>query len=104
MADPPSDTGARAPARLDDLAAPLLAELPFGILVADRQGRMQAWNGAARRLLGDDPRLADEADVGVRCCDLFGCRSGEGPLADACITDLTVKADEVLPEVRVDVA
>jgi DNA-binding SARP family transcriptional activator len=103
MADPSSDTGARAAARLDDLAAPLLAELPFGILVADRHGRMQAWNAAARRLLGDDPRLADEADGGVRCCDLFGCRAGEGPLAGACITELAVQAADVLPEVRVDV-
>jgi DNA-binding SARP family transcriptional activator len=101
---PPPDTGgARAAARLRDLAPTLLAELPFGVLVADRDGAMGAWNAAARRLLGDDPQLADDGDPDVRCCDLFGCRSGVGPLADACITELALEADEVLPEVRVDV-
>jgi DNA-binding SARP family transcriptional activator len=104
MPAPPADTGgARAAARLNDLAAELLAQLPFGILVADREGAMQAWNPAARRLLGDDARLADDAAAGVPCCDLFGCRSGEAPLADACITVLALEADDVLPEVRVDV-
>jgi DNA-binding SARP family transcriptional activator len=105
MPDRSSDNGgARAAVRLDDLAAPLLAALPFGILVADRSGRMQAWNAAAHRLLGDDPRLADGANGGVRCCDLFGCRDGEGPLAGACITVLALEAAQVLPEIRVDVA
>lgn len=99
----PHTGGAHALARLNDLAPGLLAELPFGILVADRDGAMGAWNPAARRLLGDDPRLADDAPPSVRCCDLFGCRSGEGPLADGCITALALDADDVLPEVRVDV-
>src|SRR5919197_908216 len=69
--------GARAAARLDDLAAGLLAKLPLGIVVADPSGRVDAWNGAAVRLLGEDPRLAD-GDGSVRCCDLFGCRSADG--------------------------
>jgi DNA-binding SARP family transcriptional activator len=104
MAASSADIGGAHPvARLNDLAARLLAELPFGILVADRAGAMRAWNPAARRLLGDDPRLADDAAPSVRCCDLFGCRSGEGPLADGCITELALQADGVLPEVRVDV-
>lgn len=104
MAASSADTpGAHAVARLNHLAARLLAELPYGILVADRGGAMHAWNPAARRLLGDDPRLADAAPPSVRCCDLFGCRNGEGPLADACITELALEADDVLPEVRVDV-
>jgi DNA-binding SARP family transcriptional activator len=104
MAASSADTpGAHAVARLNQLAARLLAELPYGILVADRGGTMHAWNPAARRLLGDDPRLADAAPPSVRCCDLFGCRNGDGPLADACITELALEADDVLPEVRVDV-
>jgi DNA-binding SARP family transcriptional activator len=104
MAASSADTpGAHAVARLNHLAARLLAELPYGILVADRGGAMHAWNPAARRLLGDDPRLDDAAPPSVRCCDLFGCRNGEGPLADACITELAFEADDVLPEVRVDV-
>jgi DNA-binding SARP family transcriptional activator len=104
MAASSADTpGAHAVARLNHLAARLLAELPYGILVADRGGAMHAWNPAARRLLGDDPRLADAAPPSVRCCDLFGCRNGDGPLADACITELALEADDVLPEVRVDV-
>jgi DNA-binding SARP family transcriptional activator len=99
---PPDIEGARVAARLRDLAPALLAELPFGILVADRDGAMYAWNAAARKLLGEHPLLADDAPA-ARCCDLFGCRSGEGPLADACITELALEADEVLPEVRIDV-
>jgi DNA-binding SARP family transcriptional activator len=84
------------------LAVPLLAEMPFGILVADGHGRMQAWNDAARHLLGDDERLGESPPDTLRCCDLFGCRSGEGPLGDACITELALQADDVLPEVRID--
>jgi DNA-binding SARP family transcriptional activator len=105
MADNRIDTpGPRAAARLHDLAAPLLAELPFGILVADGTGTLQAWNAAARRLLGDDPQLAEEAaGSGVRCCDVCGCRAPDGPLADACITELALEAADVLPEVRIDV-
>ncbi len=104
MPYPSPDNGARAAARLHDLAPTLLAELPFGVLVAGRDGAMDAWNGAARRLLGDDRRLADDARPGgVRCCDLLGCNSGDGPLADACITELARDASDVLPEVRVDV-
>jgi DNA-binding SARP family transcriptional activator len=104
MPHPSPDNGARASARLHDVAPTLLAELPFGVLVADRDGAMEAWNGAARRLLGDDRRLSEDARPGgVRCCELFGCNSGDGPLADACITELARDADEVLPEVRVDV-
>jgi DNA-binding SARP family transcriptional activator len=103
MPSHPADTeGARIAARLRDIAPALLAGLPFGILVADRDGTMYAWNPAARTLLGDHPLLADDAPA-ARCCDLFGCRSGEGPLTDACITELALEADEVLPEVRVDV-
>jgi DNA-binding SARP family transcriptional activator len=103
MADPPTHKrGARPSARLRQLAASLLAELPFGILVANGEGRMHAWNDAARRLLGDDERLQDDAPDSLRCCHLFGCRGGEGPLADACITELAMQADDVLPEVRID--
>jgi DNA-binding SARP family transcriptional activator len=107
MTDPsPHTRGARAAARLDDLAPRLLAQVPFGVLVADHDGRMQAWNAAASRLLGNDPRLVDGADGDrpVRCCDLFGCRSGEGALADACISVLALEASDALPEVRVDAA
>ena len=104
MAEPSPDTrGARAAARLDDLAPGLLAQLPFGVLLSDHHGRMQAWNAAARRLLGDDRRL-DDGDGDLRCCDLFGCRSGEGPLAHACISELALEASDALPEVRVDTA
>jgi len=103
MPPSPHTPGDGAALRLHALAADLLAELPFGVLVADRSGGMYAWNGAARELLGDDERLADDASPGPRCCDLFGCNSGEGPLADACITELAVTADDVLPEIRIDV-
>jgi DNA-binding SARP family transcriptional activator len=106
MSDPsPRTHGAHAAARLDDLAASLLAELPLGILVADGDGRMHAWNAAARQLLGEDPRLLEDADRSgaVRCCDLFGCRAGDGPLAEACISELARDAPDALPEIRVDV-
>src|SRR3954471_1434110 len=99
-----ASTGAPVSARLNHLAPEILAGLPFGVLVADRNGCMLAWNAATKGLLGDDPRLGEDAREGdVRCCELFGCRSGEGPLGDACITELALEADGALPEVRVDV-
>jgi DNA-binding SARP family transcriptional activator len=99
-----SSHDAPASARLRDLADTLLVDLPFGILVADGDGRLEAWNAAAKTLLGDDARLSDAPDAPwtVRCCDLFGCRNGHGALADACITVLALEAQDVLPEVRVD--
>jgi DNA-binding SARP family transcriptional activator len=106
MPDPsPHTHGARAAARLDDLAAGLLAGLPLGIVVADDGGQVEAWNPAAVRLLGDDPRLVDGTDGNgsVRCCDLFGCRSADGPLSGACVSDLAREASDALPEIRVDV-
>ncbi len=103
MTHSPDTGGARAAARLHDLASPLLAQLPFGILVGDRDGCLEAWNGAAQRLLGGDPQLADDAAGSVRCCDVLGCRQGDGPLADSCISEMALEADEVLPEVRIDV-
>jgi DNA-binding SARP family transcriptional activator len=99
-----ASTGASVSARLNDLAPEILAGLPFGVLVADRDGCMLAWNAATKGLLGDDPRLGEDAPAGdVRCCELFGCRSGQGPLADVCITELAREADGALPEVRVDI-
>jgi DNA-binding SARP family transcriptional activator len=101
----PHTHGARAAARLDGLASGLLAGFPLGIVVADAGGRVEAWNPAALRLLGDDPRLVDGTDGNgsVRCCDLFGCRTADGPLARACISDLAREASDALPEIRVDV-
>jgi DNA-binding SARP family transcriptional activator len=100
---PPRKTPAPVAARLHDLTPAVLAGLPFGLLVADGDGSMQAWNPAARHLLGGDPRLGEDRPAGeVSCCELFGCRTSEGPLADACITELALEAAEVLPEVRID--
>ena len=39
---------------------------------------------------------------GASCCGLFGCRSGDGALARACLTDVVREAGAATPEIRVD--
>jgi DNA-binding SARP family transcriptional activator len=77
-------------------ARELLEHFPFGILELDAEGRAHSWNPAAAGLLGD--RL----QPGASCCRLFGCRSGDGALARACLTDVVREAGAATPEIRVD--
>jgi DNA-binding SARP family transcriptional activator len=72
-------------------------QLPSGVLLAERGGRITGVNRAARRLLG--PAADDKA---ATCCAVFGCRREGTVLAGACITELALAATEPLPEVRVD--
>jgi DNA-binding SARP family transcriptional activator len=72
--------------------------LPSGVLVTDHGGHVAGANLTARTLLGG--ALEHE---GLRCCDLLGCRQAGTPLADHCITELSLSRPEPLPEVRVDI-
>jgi DNA-binding SARP family transcriptional activator len=70
---------------------------PAGIVVVDARGEVQGTNLGAKRLLRD---LVDRPKL--RCCDLFDCRRAGTPLADHCITELSLNHAGPLPEVRVD--
>ena len=72
--------------------------LPSGVLVTGSTGHVTGANLTSRKLLG----AALEQD-GLRCCDLLGCRQPGTPLAEHCITELSLSRPEPLPEVRVDV-
>ena len=71
---------------------------PFGIMVADADGRTVAVNGELSRLVGVP------ADEPATCCELFGCRRPGGPLAGACLTQLALATGKRLPELCVELS
>jgi DNA-binding SARP family transcriptional activator len=71
---------------------------PYGLLVLDRHGRIVCRNRAATRLI----QAMGLPDDGLTCCALLGCNQPDTVLAAACLTDLALRHDGALPEVRVD--
>lgn len=82
-----------------DLEAEAFEHFPYGMLVADRDGRMLMANPEARELLG---LTGDAENSALACCDLFGCRRPGGPFAHGCVCSLAAEAGPRLEEVRVD--
>jgi DNA-binding SARP family transcriptional activator len=70
---------------------------PTGIIVVDARGQVQGTNLRAKGLFGS----LLERDR-LRCCDLFDCRRAGTPLAEHCITELSLGHEGPLPELRVD--
>ncbi len=70
---------------------------PNGIVVVDSRGQVQGTNLRAKALFG--PLLERDR---LRCCDLFDCRRAGTPLADHCITELSLSHEGPLPELRID--
>lgn len=87
----------------DELSAPtppvgeVFEHLPSGVLVADRDGFIVGHNATAREILGAVPKPEST------CCELFGCRQPNTPLASACVSRLALSRRGPLPELRVDV-
>jgi DNA-binding SARP family transcriptional activator len=81
-------------------AKEVLRELPFGLVMTDRTGAVQAMNEAARRLLtsAEDGAPSD----GATCCAVLGCNQVP-PLERHCISELAAASKGPLPELRVDV-
>src|SRR3989442_15459995 len=79
----------------DTIEAEAFRLFPYGILVFDDNGRLSAWNSAA-------PHLLDGVSRGAACCSILGCRSSDGPLNAACLTELARAHSALLPEMRVD--
>jgi DNA-binding SARP family transcriptional activator len=91
--------GAIAP-RLASVELEAFDEFPYGLLVLDRRGRAVSLNREARRLV----HAMGLSQTGLTCCALLGCRNPDTVLGAACLTDLALDREEVLPEVRVDLA
>jgi DNA-binding SARP family transcriptional activator len=71
---------------------------PTGIVVCDSRGEVQGTNLRAKAMFGT---LLEREKL--RCCDIFDCRRAGTPLADHCITELSLTHEGPLPELRVDV-
>jgi len=88
-----ASTGALPP-----LAGRAFEGLPHGLLVLDREGRVEAANRAASELLdiafGTEPA----------CCELFGCGADEGPLTGVCLTQVVPRPGEGHLELRLELA
>ncbi len=73
---------------------------PYALIVVDRAGRVLARNLEAANLI----EAARPSAAPLTCCELLGCRTPESVLADACLTELTLRQRTILPEIRVDIA
>jgi DNA-binding SARP family transcriptional activator len=102
----PTSTRVRANSRNGAAAAGSALEreafqrFPYALAVVDGDGRIIAHNLAAAALI----EAVGLSEAQLTCCALLGCRTPETVLADACLTELTLKRQELLPEIRVDVA
>src|SRR3954471_716094 len=78
------------------LAGRVFDGLPHGLLVLDSDGSVQVANRAASELLRIVPGSAP------KCCELFGCRADEGPLAGVCLTGIVPPEGDGHLELRLD--
>jgi DNA-binding SARP family transcriptional activator len=81
------------------LALAVLDRHPYGILVEDRQGRLVAYNQAAKSMVGGCVALEPGSAVG---CAILGCKRAGGPFADTCLHARAREHGGPLPELRVD--
>jgi DNA-binding SARP family transcriptional activator len=92
--------GADDPAHTDgELALAVLDRHPYGILVEDRDGRLIAYNQAAKRMVGAAATLDPGSNVG---CAILGCHRADGPFERACLHARAREHVGPLPELRVD--
>jgi DNA-binding SARP family transcriptional activator len=82
----------------DSLEHEAFRSFPYSLIVLDRDGRLVAVNLEGERLI----EAMGISAAGLTCCDLLGCRSAEGVLGGACLTELARERGLALPEVRVD--
>jgi DNA-binding SARP family transcriptional activator len=69
--------------------------LPHGIAVTDRVGRVLVWNRALEDILG-----LDAEPLGRSCCELFACGTEGGPLG-GCLTEQAIRAGDSPVEVLI---
>jgi DNA-binding SARP family transcriptional activator len=97
----PVRTATRKPARpliRGGLLSDIFDMFNSGVLVVASDRRVLTWNLAVIRLLGD----AVKADI--TCCDVFGCRRPDTPLADTCLSERALIAPPgPMAEIVVDV-
>ncbi|HMJ33072.1 MAG TPA: BTAD domain-containing putative transcriptional regulator [Baekduia sp.] len=80
------------------LAVELVDRYPYAILVQDREGRLVAYNQAARRMLGRWVALEVGSRVG---CLIIGCRRPGGRLQEVCLHERAARHAGPLPELRI---
>jgi DNA-binding SARP family transcriptional activator len=81
------------------LALAVLDRHPYGILVEDRDGRLIAYNQAAKRMVGNSAALETGSNVG---CAILGCNRADGPFERGCLHARARDHVGPLPELRVD--
>ena len=70
--------------------------LPAGVLIVSENRRILTWNPAVATLVGDAVESA------TTCCEVLGCRTPGSPLADMCLTELTLARGARLTEIVVE--
>jgi DNA-binding SARP family transcriptional activator len=77
------------------LLTDVFEDLPHGIAVTDRIGRVLVWNRALEDILD-----VDAEPLGQSCCELFGCGTANGPLG-GCLTEQAIRAGDSPVEVLI---
>jgi DNA-binding SARP family transcriptional activator len=87
----------RAQTSVDEraLLSDVFENLPHGIAVTDRVGRVLVWNRALEDILD-----LDAEPLGRSCCELFGCGTEGGPLG-GCLTEQAIRAGQSTVEVLI---
>ncbi|MEA2221555.1 MAG: hypothetical protein QOJ35_4181 [Solirubrobacteraceae bacterium] len=75
----------------------MLEALPHGVLTLDAGGEILEANATARRMIEDL-----STPLVQRCHDLFACRSSGAPCEHGCLVQRAARAEDALPEVRID--
>ncbi len=68
------------------------------MLVLDREGHVLSANREATSLV----EAAGLDDEDLTCCELLGCRTPGTVLESACLTELALRREQALPEIRAD--
>src|ERR1700675_3965067 len=71
---------------------------PYGQLVLDQAGRIVCANQRAMRLI----ESVGLSEGSPSCCSLLGCRAPHTVLEAGCVTELALRHDRPLPELRVE--
>jgi DNA-binding SARP family transcriptional activator len=75
----------------------LFHHFPYGVVLLNSSGLVVAANPLASQLL-----RIERGSTGLSCCDLLGCRTPGTQLERGCVTEMAIKADDSLTEIRID--
>ena len=86
------------PSEAGELALSVYQQLPYGLVVVDKEGSVISANPASVEMgwgleTGGPP---------TACHEMFSCRRPGGPCQHGCLVQRAIQTDDQLPEIRID--